>query len=303
MPLGFERRKSEGCQVGKKSIEKCSKAYDLKGHQKGGVMIKLEAVLNQMWEDYLQLNPQAQQIYAALLAEGETVLNDHIALRTFEGGPLGIDNLAQPFLELGYQYRGDYHFESKHLYAKHYEHPQPQNPKIFISELQVHKLSPQAQGLIAKLIQGFDSALTRRFDFSWSGRPWSVSYQDYQMLAQESEYAAWLAAHGFRPNHFTVNVNVLKKWPELSQLNAFLQSKGFVLNASGGLIKGTPAELLEQSSTMAGQIEVAFSDGRYLIPGCYYEFAKRYPMKDGRLYQGFIAKSADKIFESTNRQN
>jgi len=36
------------------------------------------------------------------------------------------------------------------------------------------------------------------------------------------------------------------------------------------------------------------------IPSCYYEFARRYEDKNGELYGGFIAKSADKIFESTD---
>jgi len=35
------------------------------------------------------------------------------------------------------------------------------------------------------------------------------------------------------------------------------------------------------------------------VPTCYYEFAKRYPGPDGKLFPGFVAASADKIFEST----
>jgi len=45
---------------------------------------------------------------------------------------------------------------------------------------------------------------------------------------------------------------------------------------------------------------VQFTDGKKEIPSCYFEFAKRYLLDSGELYQGFIAKSADKIFESTN---
>jgi hypothetical protein len=44
-----------------------------------------------------------------------------------------------------------------------------------------------------------------------------------------------------------------------------------------------------------------FEEGSFEVPGCYYEFARRYAMPSGQLYQGFIAKSADKIFESTNK--
>lgn len=39
------------------------------------------------------------------------------------------------------------------------------------------------------------------------------------------------------------------------------------------------------------------------IPSCYYEFARRYPdPRTGRVYDGFVAASADKIFESTNKR-
>ena len=128
-----------------------------------------------------------------------------------------------------------------------------------------------------------------------------MDHATYLELAEESEYASWVAAYGFRPNHFTVNVNALKNFKDLPKLNEFLQGKGYKFNQSGGIIKGTPEQLLEQSSTMASEIPVKFMDGTFNLPGCYYEFAKRYPMADGKLYQGFVASSADKIFESTNR--
>jgi hypothetical protein len=109
-----------------------------------------------------------------------------------------------------------------------------------------------------------------------------------------------MAAIGYRPNHFTVFINQLKKYSDIQTLNDFLKSEGFRLNASGGEIKGSPEVLLEQSSTLANRIEVEFTDGKKEIPSCYFEFAKRYPLASGELYQGFVATSADKIFESTN---
>jgi hypothetical protein len=86
----------------------------------------------------------------------------------------------------------------------------------------------------------------------------------------------------------------------LAQVNTLLKNEGFILNSSGGEIKGGPQVLLAQSSTMADKIEVEFSNGKKLIPSCFYEFAQRYKMPTGKLYQGFVAASADKIFESTN---
>ena len=45
---------------------------------------------------------------------------------------------------------------------------------------------------------------------------------------------------------------------------------------------------------------VQFSDNTVTLPSCFYEFAQRFPLPNGQLYQGFVAASADKIFESTN---
>jgi hypothetical protein len=51
---------------------------------------------------------------------------------------------------------------------------------------------------------------------------------------------------------------------------------------------------------MADTADVTFSDGVLSIPSCFYEFAQRYKLNSGEYYQGFVAASADKIFESTN---
>ncbi|MFP5519511.1 MAG: DUF1338 domain-containing protein [Bdellovibrionia bacterium] len=261
----------------------------------------LNQLLEEMWTDYCTLNPAAKRIYDLLRAEGETVLNDHIALRTFNHPHLGIESLASYFKQLGYVEKNDYHFVEKKLYAKHYEHPDETQPKIFISELLLEKMSPRVQELLTPLIQAVTEDHKKDPRFSMMGRPWKLNYATYEELAKESEYASWVAAYGFRPNHFTVNINALKKFTDITTLNEFLKKAGYRLNASGGEIKGSPEDYLEQSSTMASEIPVTFNDGVHSIPGCYYEFAKRYPLNTGKLYQGFVAKSADKIFESTNR--
>ena len=95
----------------------------------------------------------------------------------------------------------------------------------------------------------------------------------------------------------------LNTFDGLEDLNRFLESENFRLNDSGGKIKGSKKVFLEQSSTKASSKKIQFSDGEFEIPSCYYEFAKRYSMKDGQLYQGFVTTSADKIFESTNIKN
>jgi hypothetical protein len=261
----------------------------------------LPSLLDKMWHDYVQINPLAQRVYDLLSREGEQVLNDHIALRTFNHPRLTIDVLARPFVACGYKYCNDYHFKEKKLYAKHFEHENPSYPTIFISELKLEDFSSALNKTILKLIDQIPTGKEHEFDFTSCGRPWSVSIEDYELLLQESDYAAWVAAFGYRPNHFTVLINALKKYSDITILNTFLKQNGIKLNSSGGEIKGTKEQLLEQSSTLANNIEVTFTDGKLTIPACYYEFAKRYPMKDGSLYTGFIAASADKIFESTSR--
>lgn len=263
--------------------------------------LQLQQLLDRMWMDYTTLNPTAKAIHDLFVSEGETVLNDHVAYRTFNHSRLGIRSLAQHIERYGYKAKGEYFFKEKKLYAKHFEHEDLKVPKIFISELEMEKMDAFAVEQINQMVQQVPDSLIQSEEILTCGRPWKMSFETYNKLAQGSEYASWVAAFGFRPNHFTVNVNALKKFKDLQAINQFVKSKGYILNTSGGEIKGTPQELLEQSSTMAKDVEVSFLDGRHKVPACYYEFARRYPLPDGKFYQGFIAKSADKIFESTNR--
>ena len=136
-------------------------------------------------------------------------------------------------------------------------------------------------------------------NFCVSGRPWIIDYPTYKKLHDESEYAGWMSAFGYRANHFTINVNSLDSHQDLESLNEYIISQGYSLNISGGAIKGDKSVGLEQSSTMAEKVSVDFIDGSHDLPSCYYEFAKRYDV-EGKLYQGFVTTSADKIFESTN---
>lgn len=257
--------------------------------------------MSTIWADYIQMTPQAQKIHNLFTQTGENVINDHIALRTFNHPKLGIKSLAQHFIKYGYKEAPqEYFFKEKKLYARHYEHPEGL-PKIFISELELEKVSPYIRETISNCVEQIPDSVLTHENFVFSGKHWVTTYSTYNKLAAESEYASWVYAYGFRPNHFTVSINHLKNFRDIARLNEFIKLNHFKLNSSGGEVKGTPEELLEQSSTMAAEVSVQFGDGVYSIPGCYYEFAKRYASTNGQLYQGFIAKSADKIFESTNK--
>lgn len=265
-------------------------------------MKELNSLLTRLWTDYAAVNPQAVQIHRLLGQAGETVVNDHIALRTFDDPRVRLDVLSKAFTRLGYEARGEYHFPEKKLFARHFEHIDPANPKVFISELKLGEFPPDVKDRVRGMLDQLDPAAPARWDFPVLGRPWKVSWADYEALRAQSEYASWVAAWGFRANHFTVLVNALRTFRSLQELNGFLKRSGFELNAAGGEIKGTPAEGLEQSSTLANQTSVDFIEGPRVVPGCYYEFARRHLGPDGKLYGGFVARSADRIFESTNRR-
>ena len=261
----------------------------------------IESLLSAMWTDYLQLAPDAGGIYKLFAADNDgEVINDHIALRTFNLPKVNLNVIASVFLDNGYVEGGEYQFPARKLYARHFQHPDPTLPKVFISELLVEQLSEPTQAIINDLVSQITPEQLANPYFCCSGRPWSISIEQYEQLLGESEYAAWVAAFGYRANHFTVSINHLNSLDDIHQLNSKLQKHGYILNATGGLIKGSPDVLLEQSSTLAKAVEVEFSNGKKAIPGCFYEFAKRYPTSDGSLYQGFVAASADKIFTSTH---
>jgi hypothetical protein len=262
----------------------------------------IDALFSALWQDYTAITPSAQAIHTLLKQHSgnDEIINDHVAFRTFNLAKTQLSKLAAHFEALGYSAQGDYNFEAKKLTAKHYQHEDLTKPKVFISELRVEELSDKAQTIIHTMLERFDESLTANDNFLYSGTHWQVSQTDYRTLLAESEYAAWMAAWGFRANHFTVSVNHLDAVPDLLTTNQILKDAGYVLNAAGGEIKGGKEVCLAQSSTMADKMPVKLSDAELTIPSCFYEFAERFPLPNGELYHGFVAASADKIFESTN---
>jgi 2-oxoadipate dioxygenase/decarboxylase len=264
--------------------------------------MKAVTIFERLWKQYTDENPSAGEIYNLFRSQGDKVVNDHVAFRTFDDPRVNIDVLARPFIEAGYVPAGEYVFEAKKLKARHYELPgDPESPRVFISELILEQFSDQLQSTIRKELGQVPEDLLTSPELILSGRIFdSISFETYKSLREESEYAAWMYAFGYRANHFTVSINYLKKFERIEALNYFLKENGYQLNSSGGEVKGTPGQLLEQSSTLADKVQVHFNEGPEIIPGCYYEFARRYTDANGKLFNGFIAGSADKIFESTD---
>lgn len=253
-----------------------------------------------LWEDFARMAPQAADIRRRLVAHGERVSNDHVAFRTFDGPEVGLETLEPRVLGLGYQLLEEYRFESKHLRARAYV--RAGHPRIFLSELIRAELGSGAQRLLARLLEHVPAHFAQSPDALFSGRPWPpLSHGEYQQLSDESEYAGWVAALGFRANHFTVSVNALRKLRDVQDVLRFVEDAGYRINDSGGRVKGTPSQRLEQGSTLADRMPIDFADGRHEIPTGYYEFALRHVDDAGVLYDGFVPASAHHIFDSTTR--
>ena len=255
-----------------------------------------------LWADYVAMTPQAQTIRQAFEDRGERVINDHVAFRTLALEPITLAALEPHILSLGYEKFAPYEFPSKKLKAQGYVPPDPEQPRIFLSELLVDELSPEAAAILKRCAAQVDPARVAEVGVLWAGRLWDpITWDEYQLLQEESEYAAWVASIGIRPNHFTISINHLTKHPGVEDVLQVVEGLGLAINDSGGRVKGTPAVLLEQGSTMADRMPVEVAGGeRREVPTCYYEFAKRHAGPDGKLFQGFVAASADKIFESTD---
>lgn len=264
----------------------------------------LDTFFDTLWQQYLALTPQARQIHQALQARDETVLNDHVAFRTFNRSPMNLKALEPQLLALGYRPLEPYRFPNKHLDAWGYLPPEPDQPKVFLSELDVTALPEDCKQIIERLLAQVPVDFAQREDAFYCGLPWQLpTSTEYERLAEVSEYAAWLVTMGMRANHFTIAVHKLDHFDSLEAVNAFVRDTvGLPLNTAGGEVKGSAEVFLKQSSTMADRSDITFSDGKTLtVPTCFYEFAQRFRQPDGEWYPGFVAASADRIFESTDR--
>ena len=153
-----------------------------------------ELLFDTLWKDYVTQTPSASKINQLLQQHGETVKNDHIALRTVNLPEVGIDKLAVLFIQVGYVEKESYYFSEKKLRAKHFEHVSDLSaPKVFISELLLEEFSEELQETVKSFISKIPKGILELDALLVSGRTWgTVSYQTYESLRKESEYAAWL---------------------------------------------------------------------------------------------------------------
>jgi len=267
--------------------------------------MNIEEFIGQLWKSYQDVTPQAAAIHKLFVENGERVINDHVAFRTFDQSPINLVSIRDILESLGYTYNKTYHFEEKKLKAYSFSPPDQKQALIFASELLTEQLSESSRSIINELLAQIPETLTKSPEVLSAGLLWKPpTWNQYKKLRTESEYAAWLSTMGMRPNHFTISVNHLTKMDEIGDVLTAVRMSGFNLNGIGGIVKGSPSLLLEQGSTMADMMEFKFGDGEcHTIPTCFYEFAKRYKNENEALFMGFIKESANLIFESTDQSS
>src|SRR5579863_6770677 len=105
-----------------------------------------------LWERY-RGRMEYVRMYEKMIEQHKArFVNDHIAFRTiaWEKPMLGIFMISRIFEALGYSMANCYEFPDKHFSSIHYQHPNPQFPKLFITQLKTWELSAQARATIAK---------------------------------------------------------------------------------------------------------------------------------------------------------
>ncbi|HLZ16155.1 MAG TPA: DUF1338 domain-containing protein, partial [Cyclobacteriaceae bacterium] len=239
--------------------------------------MSIEQFLQELWSSYTRITPSADAVTDLFRHWGEPIVNDHIAIRTVDDPRVDVKAISRSFVSRGYQLKENYHFPDRELRTVRLGHPhRPELPSIFISELSLGAFSTTLRQIVFNTFRDTRKGVFEAHDLILGGRVWSLpSYDIYETLLYESEYMAWIYVFGFCVNHFTVSVNALRKFGSLQQLNGFLQSNGFALHTSGGLIKGSPEQFLEQSGTLADRVKVHFREGDFMIPACNYQFALR----------------------------
>lgn len=241
----------------------------------------------ELWKSYKNETPVVEKIENLLLTREHQIFSDHIAFQTLSGKTSGLDVWADLFSQWGYQGRGEYFFEHQKVKGRHFEFPEDNKlPKIFIRELWPELFCASAQSVLKRLGRQLQQPLSS--GVFHQERPWPVKYAEYELLAQESPYAAWFYAHGLKVHHFALNVNELETFDSTADLNLFLDEGGVLLDSRDGKIQGGPRDHLERSRTVPESIWVEFEEGPRLVPCGHFEFIRRYEDDSGHLFQGFV---------------
>jgi hypothetical protein len=231
-------------------------------------MSQLDELLESLWSDHGAVAPHVARIHQLLRERGERVRSEHIALRTFDVPEVDIDALDRAFVAGGYEAAHSYELPERKLIVYAYEHRDGGRPGLLISALLVDELSREAHSLVRDLVGHLEPGAAAHPSFALSGRRWPLSSSIYRQLRDESEYAAWVAAFGFRAHHFAVDAAGLRTLE--AGLARFIEESGSSL--VGDTVEEEP---LDHVATAAEDVELELTDGSLVVPSCPCVFVGR----------------------------
>jgi hypothetical protein len=238
--------------------------------------------------------------------------------------------ISRIFEALGYSTANCYEFPDKHFSSIHYQHPNPQFPKLFITQLKTWELSQRARAIIQKSIKTHlphlsDANLASLYNLEKASQaertrllrlvvryfaelPWDLPQKkDVLELDQESQFAAWVLVNGYDVNHFTASINShgVDSLIDIDKTVAEMREAGIPMKKD---IEGEKGTKLRQSSTESQIVNVPVKDGTRTaeIPWtyAYFEIAERPLLKNpvtGQMerFEGFLGGQATHLFDMT----
>jgi hypothetical protein len=288
------------------------------------------AIFDRLWTEYRARVTYVQQYEQVIQQHGGTFVNDHIAFRTIatQTPSSGIHSLSRIFVALGYRAAGTYYFDDKHLAAIHFQHANPEFPKLFISELLTWELEDSARRIISAALQshrapisddelaaldqiGDEAASAKLLDrlSEWFIRlPWVAPPKEaVTALNKATQYGAWVLVHGYNVNHFTslINSHGVESLSDIEKTIAALCQAGVPMKTE---IEGEPGSKLRQTATEAvmTQVPVIEAGRQTTMPWsyAYFELAQRDWLADPTTgqrtrFEGFLGPQATNLFEMT----
>ncbi len=305
-------------------------------HQQIKVQNDKESFLVQLFDTlyvrYRERMEYVRKYEDVVQSHGGTFVNDHIAFRTLAAQKPAVGHfmISRIFEALGYSSAACYEFPDKHFSSIHYQHPNSQFPKLFITQLKTWELSQRARAIIHKSLKthqphlsdanmaslyNLDKAsqaertrLLRLMVRYFEELPWELPQKkDIHELDIESQFAAWVLVNGYDVNHFTASINShgVDSLDDIEKTVAAMRSAGIPMKQD---IEGERGTKLRQSSTEAVVVSLAVRDGirTVEIPWtyAYFEIAERPLLKNpvtGKMerFEGFLGGQATNLFDMT----
>jgi len=285
-----------------------------------------------LWGRY-QGRMEYVRMYEKLLEQHKAAfVNDHIAFRTmaWEKPMLGIFMISRIFEALGYSMANCYEFPDKHFSSIHFQHPNPQFPKLFITQLKTWELSAHARATIQKSMATHRPALADDVMAQLSGLenvsaadrarlletmvryfaelPWELPEKNAVLtLDKESQFAAWVLVNGYDVNHFTASVNShgVATLDDVEKVQAAMMGAKIPMKKE---IEGERGSKFRQTSTEAVVVPVKVKDSGKIVEipwtYAYFEIADRPLVKNpatGKMerFEGFLGAQATHLFDMT----